>query len=1450
MLKKFIKQLLAAIVILVAGLSATSAENYVLFKNPDGWANPCVWAWTNSANCCANGSWPGDSMTKLANGYWRWDLPAGKPMPTSIIFSNHGSPQSGNLTYTDKGVYNTKNNTSTVDTDGSLGRGETPQGGGGEEGDDDYPAMLYMLGTINSTNWSSTTAGATATKTAGSTKYTFTDVVVHGDTSGYGFFVFSSEIGSWDSINSHRYEPEEANELVATGNTYTLSTVHNDYAFKIAAGTYTFTVDLATNKVSITGEADEPPVIDPDEYPAKMYIVGTVNSSAWSETTAAATATRDADSATYTFRDVTVDSNAQGYGFFIFSTDIGTWDKINSNRYEPASKDMPVTTDHTYSIFHSNHDYAFKIAAGKYDFVVDLAAATVTITGESITPPDPDPDPEYDPSYPATLYMIGTTAGTWSVPNALASAPQQAGAVYNFKNVAISGSDGLGYFTFTSKTGNWTDIASTRYNPKDGDVEASVGEAVPLKKSSDGSFHIADGTYNVTVNLRNMTATITSFVEIDPDEPGDPNGSIGSITSWSEDEATGDVNFTGSAGTLRITPYGTGSVRVLARPRGMATDTRASIAVVGTPSRFDGISESDQDVVMTLGNLSVHVSKANSGVSFVGDDGTVYFSENGGMTNTIGSITGSFYAPGTKAFYGGGYYSEFNQVGKTLVMDNKQTGRWPDGDGSYNHNITIPFVVSHRGFGILFDDVYRGSSIHPGRGSLTYNSSAQNPVAYYYVHGDGTMAGTLENYTELTGRQPMPPYWALGYITSRFSYGSETEAWSYINKIKNNSRLPLDGIVFDLYWEGNKDLSPNEERNAGMGNMTWVSQHFPDPEKMMNDFRAKGVHTICITEPFFSTKCSNYQELINRGYSADNNVSGMEWIRGGALIDATNPAALDWFWSLYHPRTAEGIDSWWLDLGEPEQHDADSHHMGGSVSQVHNEFGNLWVERVARGLREDFPTKRYMVMPRAGTAGMQRFGSFPWTGDIYRSWNGLAVQVPALLSSGMSGVAYMGSDVGGFIHDQNHYVNGNLYTRWCEFSTFAPTFRTHSTDFLLNGEPIIESGYSAAQIAIVRDMLNRRYSYLPYTYTLSYENSTSGAPMARPICYYDADNSSILSVKDQYLWGHDILVAPVLTDGNSRAITFPEEGSRWYDLNNPGMVYEGGTTISGYQATLEVLPHFARAGSIIPRFTADEYTSTSDIDHSKLTLQIFAGTGDHATGQYYDDNHDDISSIENNRYRMLKFDFNDTTELPRLFISSEGEGFEGEPATRDLVFDFPVLDIEASMVSTMQNGVYTEFHKCQSSDEFEGYTAGPSFYVVAPAASGPRRAPGTSTTPSLKVRIPAWDGSVSYFSLHDKTVTDVELTERIEAGVRVFVADATAGRITVGYHFNTDMNSARIALYDIHGRLIDTADVETSAGTHTIDMACGTPGSVYIVRLDADSDIAGTVSDTARAMVH
>ncbi len=761
--------------------------------------------------------------------------------------------------------------------------------------------------------------------------------------------------------------------------------------------------------------------------------------------------------------------------------------------------------------------------------------------------------------------------------------------------------------------------------------------------------------------------------------PPQPSDNAGPVSTWKLDN--GVVEFTCEKATLFITPYTDKVVKVFTLPTGSTAQERASITVVAEPdpSLDIEVDERSDDYVINVNGtaLQIVVDKQTGLLSFsetTSNGPTQKLSENHYLDNAASTHTVNFLPQEDAAFYGGGPSSSKGSIkDQTIVLDNKQKWGW---NSYYNdsHNIEIPFVVSTSNYGVLFDDHYRGAKMMPSSAGLSYESNSVTPISYYFIGGED-MDEVVANYTGLTGRQPLPPFWSLGYITSRYGYYSFDEGDQVISDIKAK-QLPLDGIVYDLYWQGNREYY--------LGTLDWGA-NFPNPQQKLSDWKQnKGIHTILITEPYFTDICSNWDDLKNRGYLADEHVSdndNMSWLlpdqdvryHNVGLIDATNPDAMDWMYNFYKARTQEGVDGWWLDLGEPEGYDDDNntHHKGGTNKQVRNEFGQIWVGHIHDCLTRDFPEMRQFIMPRAGTSGMQRYSAFPWTGDIERSWSGFQAQVPSLTNMAMAGFSMLGSDVGGFACTSGS-TNANLYLRWVQFGALSPMLRTHSA---VRPEPY-HSDYNSV-IDGVRKAINLRYRLLPYVYTLAYENSAFGYPMARPACAFDQNKYTLANNSDSYLWGRDLFVAPILSENaTSRQITFPE--GEWADMND---VLKAGvnTTVKPktYQGDMEEhyyyagdnIPFFMRKGSFIPMFTqtndgatseADmQFHNTSELNYGDLTVYHYLSEDDH-TSIMYEDDLKSRSALENNKYRITKFSSHfvagsNDGQLYNISISQEGD---------------------------------------------------------------------------------------------------------------------------------------------------------------------------------------------------
>lgn len=916
----------------------------------------------------------------------------------------------------------------------------------------------------------------------------------------------------------------------------------------------------------------------------------------------------------------------------------------------------------------------------------------------------------------------------------------------------------------------------------------------------------------------------------------DPSAGLGALLSY--ETIDGTLTVTAEKGKLMLTPVSEEIVKVFTlRNSATVTDERPSISVAGNAFARPvfSVSDNDNDITVSIaGGVKVHVDKTTCQVSFHDVSDNLYLRELSGLSNTPGKIEVSFEGMGDEGFYGGGYNGNHsNWEGKTMIMNNTQTGNWGQGT-SHPHNICIPFYVSTKGYGVYFDDHYRGARISPTATGSNYSSGSQNPIAYYFIgggkmeNGHGSMQKAVENYTYLTGLQELPPYWALGYITSKFSFETRAEAENTIRKTKEMN-VPLDAIVFDIHWQGGVQK---------MGKIDWDTSRYPNPLEMIENFRNENVHTIAITEPFFTSNCGNYQMMKDKGFFSDDHVENMEWLQSEhvGLLDVTKPEAVEWYKDLYRKRTLEGIEGWWLDLGEPERHDGESTYELGDINQVHNEYGNRWCEFVLDALKECKPEARHMLMPRAGTSGMQRFNTFPWTGDIARTWEGLKAQVPALVSGAMSGVSYLGSDIGGFIATG---TNADLYRRWVQLGVFYPSMRTHSAT-----EPEVwQDAYSGIRDDI-RKSINLRYAYLPYTYTRSYAYSCFGTPIARPANFADSDPSVLAGCRDAYLWGPDIFVAPVLDSSESKDITFPE--GDWLDMNDFSTIYGGHSSIS-YSASKSTLPHFMRRGSFVPRYRQDTFTSTAEIEANRITVHYFPSYSKTDTGELYDDDHNTVNPFDEDSHLLTRFSATCTEGTDgsiNLNIDREGYGWDNmyDNAPQDILFHIHDLRLGNSNLHLTASGTGTAAEsgyemyannsnasakELSSLDEVLAENSDVSYALVGNKMY--LRLPNMSPTESYRLRI-ANDGVTSAPNISDAVMT------------------LAYGTGTITYSAPSYINNPSLRVYSITGSVVAEYTGLTADGTAS-QIHVDLPKGVYLTRLSGTMPSGDTSTKTLKMVV-
>lgn len=505
------------------------------------------------------------------------------------------------------------------------------------------------------------------------------------------------------------------------------------------------------------------------------------------------------------------------------------------------------------------------------------------------------------------------------------------------------------------------------------------------------------------------------------------------------------VKMQTAAGTLTITAITSDIFKVTTAPAAGDIPTLPSqSAILKEQNPNLNLSVTPLTVTISSPSTTVKVDRKTALVSFYNNKGELLIAEKGGVDNSNRNDRRvTFLNPGAgDIFYGAGERGHSLRLnGDTLVMYNRQNYGYTGSDPRISQmNITVPYFASSRGYGILFDDHTKARLILGD--TISYETSiATSPLAYYFINGSGTLAGTTERYLTLTGKQELPPFWALGYITSKYGYHDQRETMGVVDSLKTRG-YPLDGLVLDLYWYGVE---------TDMGRLQWDRKKWPAPEAMLDSLKKMGVNVAAITQPYLNKKgaIDNYNMLVNRGMTVTDetghNHDVTTWVGDAGMIDVSNPKTREWYWSRYKELTDGGIEAWWGDLGEPEVHpESIRHNNGMTAEQYHNVYGNEWSRIIYDGFKEYFPDKRIMLLMRGGTAGLQRYDVFPWSTDVSRSWGGFEPQVKIMLNSGLSGLGYMSSDIGGFAVDPANPTDSELYIRWLQMGAFTPTLRTHA----------------------------------------------------------------------------------------------------------------------------------------------------------------------------------------------------------------------------------------------------------------------------------------------------------------------------------------------------------------------------------------------------------------------
>jgi alpha-glucosidase len=524
---------------------------------------------------------------------------------------------------------------------------------------------------------------------------------------------------------------------------------------------------------------------------------------------------------------------------------------------------------------------------------------------------------------------------------------------------------------------------------------------------------------------------------------------------------------------------------------------------------------------------------------------------------------------------------------------------------------SIPFFITLTGkkaFGIFFDNTYE-TFFDFGKENDSYYYFAANDgnLDYYFMYGP-QVADVIGHYTSLTGTTPLPQKWTLGYQQCRWSYPSAERVKEIATQFRSRN-IPCDVIYLDIdYMDGYRVF-------------TWNRETFPDPQGLIAELAAQGFKVVTIIDPGVK-KDRGYdvyeQGLANGYYATDaDGVTYVNrvWPGDSVYPDFTSGAVRSW-WGDQHKSLLElGVAGIWTDMNEPASFngplpdDVQFKNDGYPTDhrEAHNVYGSMMARATYDGVKK-WTGKRPFVITRACYAGTQKYSTI-WTGDNQSFWEHLRMSIPMLSNLGVSGMAFVGTDVGGFGYD----CTGELLSRWVQIGCFTPLFRNHSAALTRDQEPWT---FDERTEQINRKYIQLRYRLLPYLYDQLWRSEKSGLPLIRPLVLHYQEDHQTHNLNDQFLCGDAFMVAPIVQQGQTVRQVYLPQGT-WVDYWSK-QVYQGGAYILQH-AELDECPVFVKAGSLLPNNPPQQFVGDGDGQH--LIIEYFP---DHSSAtSYYEHLQDD-----------------------------------------------------------------------------------------------------------------------------------------------------------------------------------------------------------------------------------
>jgi alpha-glucosidase len=525
---------------------------------------------------------------------------------------------------------------------------------------------------------------------------------------------------------------------------------------------------------------------------------------------------------------------------------------------------------------------------------------------------------------------------------------------------------------------------------------------------------------------------------------------------------------------------------------------------------------------------------------------------------------------------------------------------------------TIPFYMGIHDkvvYGIFLDNSFR-TKFNLGASTDEQYAffSAVNGEMNYYIFGASAITGIIRDYTWLTGRMPMPPLWSIGYQQCRWSYFPDSEVLRLANTFRDK-KIPCDVIYLDIDYMDSYKI------------FTWNNMKFPRPQDMIGKLKDQGFHLVTIVDPGIKIEKGYfaYDEGLKNGYFAryphGEFYTGSVWPGRCHFPDFTNEAVRQWWGNSFSRLVEPGVEGFWNDMNEPSawgqsipnivRFDFDGRKA--SMAEAHNIYGLEMSRATFEGTRKLMNGKRPFILTRAGFAGIQRYSAV-WTGDNVATDEHMLLSARMVNTMGLSGISFAGPDMGGFIGNPSQ----ELFQRWLSQGVYTPFFRNHSAWGTNHKEPW-SFGEDVEKFS--REQINQRYRLIPYIYSMFYQSTITGLPVARSLTidYTFNEKAYWYEYQTEYLFGDNLLVAPVSCIQNAAKVYLPPGG--WYRLTT-GANYAGDEEIT-VDAPLSDLPVFVKAGGIIPMQSVVQ--STSQKPSPILELHVYMGEHPNNFLYYEDD---------------------------------------------------------------------------------------------------------------------------------------------------------------------------------------------------------------------------------------